>query len=639
MKLRELRIKNFRNLVDVHAPIADTTLLVGENNSGKTALLDALRIALPRTGYGRAHPFDEYDYHMAGPDESPQKSEGIVIELWFRETASGEWPDPIVQALTEIVQTDPVRDLNSIGLRLSSRYDAKAQQFTFVREFLNLQGEPLAGKAASPAMVTRFLDYVRLFYLSALRDSDTEFSPKSQFWGRILRDLKVDDAKRKELSNELKKLNQSLLSADPRLEQVRKSLEKIQGVVSAGGTASIQPLPMQPWDLMAKSQVVIRARGTEVDFPLSKHGQGIQSLAVLFLFQAYVDVLLKPTFQEETEAILALEEPEAHLHPQAIRALTGTISDIASQKIISTHSPYVLQGVPIQSVRLLRRVGSAVKILFVKRAFTTQLPSDPRLVAYCGNSNGKYDYHEGTLTLTVHGKMEKQEYRKLLPIFAADKQAQTALEMLATESQLYIPDSDLADLDTYAKRIRGEVFFARAWLLCEGQSDFLLLHYFAELLDSPLDQFGVTVIDFQNNGSPGAFVALARSVEVPWLMVCDSDDAGKQYEQTVKDKGLTAKEAQDCIRPLPAADQDLELFLVQNGFLQDYEAILAEKGVALTVNPGDPGYEEEVAEALRKRKTDFANELIRRLRDAGADATRVPQFFAQAIADVVAKAD
>ena len=639
MKLRELRIKNFRNLVDVQVPIDDTTLLVGENNSGKTALLDALRIALPRTGFGRSHPFDEYDYHMSSPDDSPQKSEGIVIELWFRETDSGEWPDPIVQALTEIVQTDPILDLNSIGLRLSSRYDLSAQQFVSSREFLNLQGEPLAGKAASPAIVTRFLEYIRLFYLSALRDSDAEFSPKSQFWGRILRDLKIDDAKQKELADELSKLNKSLLGADPRLEQVRVSLEKIQGVIAASGTVSIQPLSMQPWDLMAKSQVVIRARGSEVDLPLYRHGQGIQSLAVLFLFQAYVDVLLKPTFQKETEALLALEEPEAHLHPQAIRALTRTISGIASQKLISTHSPYVLQGVPIQSVRLLRRVGSAVKVLYVKRAFTTPLPSDPQLDTYCGNSKGKYDYCQGTSTLTVHGKMEEQEYRKLMPIFAADKRAQAALKTLLTESQLYIPDSDLIDLDTYAKRIRGEVFFARAWLLCEGQSDFLLLHYFAELLDLPLDQFGVTVIDFQNNGSPGAFVALARSLEIPWLMVCDSDDAGKQYEQTVKDKGLTAKEAKDCVRPLPAADQDLELFLVQNGFLQDYEAILAEKGVALTVNPGNSRYEEEVAEALRKRKTDFSNELIRRLRDAESDAKTVPQFFAQAITDVVARAE
>lgn len=64
MKLREIKIKNFRCLTDVTIPIGDATVLVGENNTGKTALLDALRIILTRSPTGRI-PFDEYDYHMS----------------------------------------------------------------------------------------------------------------------------------------------------------------------------------------------------------------------------------------------------------------------------------------------------------------------------------------------------------------------------------------------------------------------------------------------------------------------------------------------------------------------------------------------------------------------------------------------
>lgn len=81
MKFREVKIKNFRCLVDVTIPIGDTTVLVGENNSGKTAFLNALRIALPRSLAGRGSPFDEYDYYMSKVGDSPQTSEGIVIEL------------------------------------------------------------------------------------------------------------------------------------------------------------------------------------------------------------------------------------------------------------------------------------------------------------------------------------------------------------------------------------------------------------------------------------------------------------------------------------------------------------------------------------------------------------------------------
>jgi putative ATP-dependent endonuclease of OLD family len=636
MKLRELVVKNFRNLVDVRIPVEDTTVLVGENNAGKTALLDALRVALPRTAFGRTNPFEEYDYHMSKPDESPQTSQGITVELWFREDAPDEWPVPIIQALTEIVQTDPIRDLDSIGIRLTSHFDAATKQLVTTREFLNLKGEPLTGKSQGPYVATRFLEYVRFFCLSALRDCDAEFSSRSQFWGKILRDLKIDDAKRKELSDELKGLNKALLEADPRLEQVRKSLETIQKVAVAGGNASINALPLQPWDLIARAQVVIRARGTEMDFPLSKHGQGVQSLAVVFLFKAFVEVLLKPTFNPETEALLALEEPEAHLHPHAIRALTRTLGEINTQKIISTHSPFVLQGVPITSLRLFRRNGASARVLYIRRQFTAHLPRQQGVITFSAANRGKYEYHETTETLLVSGSMEEKEYRTLATAYAADPDALKALKALEKESQLYMTREDIQELDRYAQRIRGEIFFARAWLLCEGPSDFAIIHYFAELLGTPLDEACVTVIDFQNNGTIGAFVSLAQNLDIPWIMVSDADGAGQGYVKAAGAKCSTPAEAADRARPLP--ELDLELFLVKNGFAVEYHGILTAQGVALTKKPDDSGSHEEIAGYARSRKTECATALIHALRSSGAGASRVPKFFADAIRDIIAKA-
>lgn len=638
MKLREIIVKNFRCLVDVTIPVTDTTVFVGENNSGKTALLEALKVALPRSAAGRRDPFDEYDYYMVKAADSPQSSEGIVIELWFREDASDEWPDSLLQALTDIIQTDPVMDLDSIGLRLSSKYDALAKKMVTKWEFLALDGQPLGGKGADPRNLTRFLPYIRCFYLSSLRDSAHEFSPRSQFWGRILRDLKISDEQRKAFGDALAELNEDLLKADPRLEQVRVTLDKGQEIMElgAGQKTSIQALPLKPWDLMSKSEVVIKTRGGEIDFPLGRHGQGVQSLAILFLFQAYIDVLLKPTFQPETEAILALEEPEAHLHPQATRALATNLSEIKSQKIISSHSPYFIQEIPLTQIRMFCRDGASSKVLYVKRSFTAQVPNTPDLLKFCAN-NAKFDYHEGTLTLTVNGKVEQKEYRDLLTLYPGQKEVHAALKRLRAESQLYLSDSDLADLETYAKRIRGEVLFARAWLLCEGQSEYLLLRYFAELLESPLDQAGVTVIDFQNNGSPGAFVGLARAFEVPWIMVCDNDDAGKGFMKQVEKRGLTEEEIKELVRPLPGDGVDLEMFLVKNGFAQEYMQILAERNVSLTKKEGDVGFDDELAASIRNDKTGYAIALIEKLRAEGADQSRVPQFLGLAIKDIIAK--
>ena len=44
MKIRRLRIKNFRSIYDLTFDLSNFTILIGRNNSGKTCILDAIRI-------------------------------------------------------------------------------------------------------------------------------------------------------------------------------------------------------------------------------------------------------------------------------------------------------------------------------------------------------------------------------------------------------------------------------------------------------------------------------------------------------------------------------------------------------------------------------------------------------------------
>ena len=137
------------------------------------------------------------------------------------------------------------------------------------------------------------------------------------------------------------------------------------------------------------------------------------------------------------------------------------------------------------------------------------------------------------------------------------------MKNLRDESQMFLSKEDLKDLDTYAKRIRGEILFAAAWLLCEGQSEYLLLRYFADLIGKPFDQMGISVIDFQNNGSPGAFVALARAFEIPWIMICDNDSGGKDFVRQVKERGLTDEEIEELIHLLRFSPPDNLRFIIR----------------------------------------------------------------------------
>lgn len=338
MKLRHVKIRNFRCLIDVDIPIDDLTILIGENNSGKTSFLEALRIALSRGLFGGKSVFEEFDYHMTKQTDAPETVDGIEIELTFREDNISEWSPELLQSLNEIIQTDVDQSLNLIILRVTSAYETQTRAMVTKAEFLDVNRQPIGGAGAKPNNKRVLSEYIKLFYLASLRNPENEFGARSQFWGQILKDLRVDPTQQKKLIKNLEKLNKDLLSADQRIEQVVKTLDNAQNVMDTHSqqNTSVQALPMTPWELLSRAEVVIQNGKGKVKLPIQNHGQGIQSLAVLFLFEAYIQIFLKPNFSPDTEAILALEEPEAHLHPQATRSLAKKINQIQGQKIVST---------------------------------------------------------------------------------------------------------------------------------------------------------------------------------------------------------------------------------------------------------------------------------------------------------------
>jgi putative ATP-dependent endonuclease of the OLD family len=95
---------------------------------------------------------------------------------------------------------------------------------------------------------------------------------------------------------------------------------------------------------------VIVDDGTATDLTLK--GDGVQSLAALALTQHYSRERARAR-----EFILAVEEPEAHLHPRAIHRLRDTLRETAStqQVIITTHSPLFVNRLDLSSNIIVRK--------------------------------------------------------------------------------------------------------------------------------------------------------------------------------------------------------------------------------------------------------------------------------------------
>ena len=78
-------------------------------------------------------------------------------------------------------------------------------------------------------------------------------------------------------------------------------------------------------------------------FSMEYHGMGTRSWSSLLTLKSFITLLSKNAEKEKSVffPVLAIEEPEAHLHPNAQKKLFRQIDAIAGQKIISTHSPYI----------------------------------------------------------------------------------------------------------------------------------------------------------------------------------------------------------------------------------------------------------------------------------------------------------
>jgi len=152
------------------------------------------------------------------------------------------------------------------------------------------------------------------------------------------------------------------------------------------------------------------------------------------------------------------------------------------------------------------------------------------------------------------------------------------LVQLRGESALFVADDDLRSLETFAKRIRGEIFFARKWVLLEGHSDYLLFQALCQASNLALDTSGISVIDAVNNGDPPVFASLARALGYPWVAVFDKDHAGDGYVVRIADRGFDANEVKLRCRQLKT--QNLEHELIANGLEADLRQILVTLGDA-----------------------------------------------------------
>ena len=523
MQLTSVRIRNYRCLKDISIDLDQTTVLIGENNSGKTAFLHAIRACLDELRSRSTRLFHEYDYHLPKRESSPVDSASIVIELSFIEPEPNSWADDLISEINDIAAIDS-SDRYHIVFRLTSSFDREAEDFSVEWAFLDADGNNLPARSAGQLATLQRM--VPVFYLPALRAAASHFGTSGRFWRNFLSESGIPEGDRKRFEQAFAELNDELIAAHEPLNAVRSRLEDARKVMDfgpAGDAVAIDALPTKLFALLSRTQVSLNApSGAKI--PVDRQGEGTQSLAVLLLFGAF---LRSRRLDRLANPITALEEPEAHLHPSAIRSLTQVVRDLPGQKLVSSHSGDLLASVDIRSIRRFVRSDSGISVHRIRPDSLT--PDETR----------KFDFH--------------------------------------------------------VRRSRGELLFARCWLLVEGETETVLFSGAAEALDYDIERKGVRCVEFSQT-DVGMLVKVADQMGIEWYCVVDDDNAGRNYERAVR-----AQHDGDASSRLIMPYQNVERFLCEHGFGDIYESGMSSHKARPSAPKGTAEYGQQVLAALPSR--------------------------------------
>ena len=555
MKLRHLQIENFRGLKSLELEFSDTTVLIGENNTGKTAVLDAIKFALREVRSRKGCAFDAYDFHLPDASAKPSSVPPIRLRLTFKEEKSGEWGDEIIGQLSraKILQVD-ADDLSVVILEITGQFDPIANDFKQDWNFLNLEGAPMQSLAES--VLSQFQNQVVSYhYLAALRDATRQFDAKGTFWRPFLKESTLTPEKQQEIELMLAEVNGLIVASHESFSKVTTHLQDVDKVVPLAGKAdsvSIDAVPARLFEILAKTQVNL-GTGTGAKMPVVRHGEGTQSLAVLMLFRAFLEVV------PQGLPIIALEEPEAHLHPSAVRTLWHLIEGIPGQKIISTHSGDLLAEAPSETV------------------------------------------------VRLHRKNGNVSSRRL---------AQAGLE-----------ERQLRQFNFHIRHARGELLFARCWILVEGETEVTLIPELARVLGKDLERVGVRCVAYRQSDIE-LYLKVADSLDINWVAICDND---RPHDHKKVREALNGRHEADTLFVAP--EPDIEQHLCATGFGSIYEGLLSLQTQAnITVDKSDPKYWEQVTKAVRRHKTAAIPLVLETIRSG---KIAVPQLLERVINEAI----
>ncbi|RIQ21854.1 ATP-dependent nuclease [Jiangella rhizosphaerae] len=354
MRLASVRVNNYRSIQSAESfELSNFTVLVGPNNEGKSNLLRATVLGvdlikgfartsqnlqpsvrrLPMSVAGRLHSY-RVDPEMRRERDAAYEWERDYPLVLQPKKPGGRTTIRLSFALDENEMAE-LRDLTGVHLNqtlITQWYlDKKGAEFDILKRG---PGKSKLRENAGP--IARFIsERIDFHSILAIR---THSRARDAVRSLVQAELRLleDNEEYQAALQKIRELRQPVIDGvqDSLLKALGEFLPSIQGVQIR---LTDERTFLVPEDILIDDGVQTSLRDK---------GDGVQSLAALSLMQHLA-------IQRSSAAtmVLAIEEPEAHLHPDAVHALRSTLRNAADsqQVIVTTHNPIIVNRSEISS--------------------------------------------------------------------------------------------------------------------------------------------------------------------------------------------------------------------------------------------------------------------------------------------------
>ena len=355
-----IRISGFRGIKNLEMELPRVTVLIGCNNSGKTSLLKALQLALG--DYSRN--VSEEDFFI-GADEKRAGEINVDVRFVPVDAIGARIPQFEDEWKTEFGDKIKAEANGNQFVALRTRVKPNDIKGGFECSRYIMQSWPdfklwLDEKPKEANKINKIVS-TPLISIEAQRDIYQELKDKSSFAGRVLSGVEYEKADIDEIESLINQLNLSAIAKSGELKSFKIHLEQLSDSFQGAGNVEITPFPKKIRDLSKHFSVHFGDNATGV-FSMEYHGMGTRSWASMLTVKAFIEATASKHLAESELyfPILAAEEPEAHLHPNAQKTLYEQLDKSRGQVIISTHSPFIAAMADIMSVRSLRRDSTGI---------------------------------------------------------------------------------------------------------------------------------------------------------------------------------------------------------------------------------------------------------------------------------------